>query len=60
MAEDTGKRKIDNVHAAEEFLTVVVSGHILAATMKHFNMADTKSTPDTSLIPEDIHHRKDG
>lgn len=31
----------NNVHAAEEFLKVVVSGHILAATMKHFNMADT-------------------
>jgi hypothetical protein len=44
----------NNVHAAEDFLNVVLKSHIIVAAMKHFRLCTLQDCPDQTFIPEDI------
>lgn len=47
----------DGFSACEDFLTLIVTCHILCATLELFNMDDLNSEPCTELIPTNIKHK---
>lgn len=40
-----------NVNACEDFLEVVLSGHVISATLSYFGMKSIDDTPNSDLIP---------
>lgn len=48
------QRPKENVNAAEDFLGIVTTGHILAAVMTHLRMSSVDDMPSSAIISHDI------
>ena len=53
------QRPKENVHAAEDFLGIVTTGHILAAVMTHLRMSSVDDMPSSAIVSHNIWCKKE-